>query len=236
MSKDFTTHYYDVDDNDVVNENNYIDTPRICMHCRNTGEQIAISAVSFVSDDDFADGVAFTTCQLCNATSMHYLDLPEGYGGFYKVVKSFPANVVPSLEFSSFISSKFPDFVKIYNQSLTAEDTDLDHLAGMGYRKSLEFLVTDYLIQYPVEGVKKDWITNPKTSLSQKIDKLKNPRIKDLAKAISYLGNDETHYSRQHPEYDIDAIKMFIRALVSDVENDLVYQEATKFLNKSKKT
>ena len=36
-------------------------------------------------------------------------------------------------------------FLTIYNQSLSAEDNNLDQIAGIGYRKALEFLIKDYL-------------------------------------------------------------------------------------------
>ena len=47
-------------------------------------------------------------------------------------------------------------FIKTYLQSLNAEKTGLDEIAGMGYRKSIEFLVKDWAIQINPE--KKDHI------------------------------------------------------------------------------
>ena len=65
-------------------------------------------------------------------------------------------------------------------------------------------------------------------------EKIQNNRIKKLSKAITYLGNDETHYSRQHPEYDIDSIKAFISVLISDIEHEMIFQDAEKLINKPK--
>ena len=102
----------------------------------------------------------------------------------------------------------------------------------MGYRKSLEFLVTDFLLEFIPEGVKEDWIKSHTTTLSQKISKLKNKRLRDIAKAISFLGNDETHYTRRHPEHDVDSIKRFLKVFLSDIENEINFLEIESFLKK----
>lgn len=90
------------------------------------------------------------------------------------------------------------------------------------------------MIAYPPEDVTIEWLQEPKTSLSAKICKLKNKRLQNLSRAISFLGNDETHYIRRHPEYDIETIKAFIKALLSDFENELIIEEAEKLLSKPK--
>ncbi len=38
-------------------------------------------------------------------------------------------------------------FIKTYLQSLEAESNGLDEIAGMGYRKAIEYLVKDWSIQ-----------------------------------------------------------------------------------------
>lgn len=51
----------------------------------------------------------------------------------------------PTLEDGNRNPSKF---IKTYRQSLVAESSGLDELAGMGYRKAIEYLVKDWDIQY----------------------------------------------------------------------------------------
>ena len=150
---------------------------------------------------------------------------------YYEVSQSFPKKY-ENAEIPELIQNNFSNFIEIYNQAKLAEESDLDQLAGMGYRKAIEFLVTDYLLKYPIEGVEKDWLTNPKTSLISKINKLKNERIRQLATAITYLGNDETHYTRRHPDFDLDKMKAFIKVLLSDIENELIFEESTELINK----
>lgn len=233
--EEYNLSYYDEDENKVTQvESEYIQTPRICNHCRQTGEQLAVGGVLLYGEEDLADGIIFTACQHCRNTSMHYIKhiTSTNGGGYYEVDKSFPNVREATSDVPEYVVKNFPDFMKIYEQAQEAEKKDLDQLAGMGYRKAIEFLITDYLIKHPVDGAEKEWLENPKTSLSAKINKLDNARIKKIAKAISYLGNDETHYSRRHPEYGIDKLKAFIRVFLSDLENDLIYKEVEQLIEK----
>ena len=43
--------------------------------------------------------------------------------------------------FDQHIHNISPSFVKIYNQARKAESMDLDEIAGIGYRKALQFLI-----------------------------------------------------------------------------------------------
>lgn len=233
----FHLYYYDPDDDTVSMEEEFVDTPNICMHCQNTGIQRETCGIKLFGENDVADVIVFTTCIFCNCVTEHYFQSIENDSPFgeLKNIKSIPGNVVELKLLSKNISSKFQRFTYIYNQAIKAENMDLDELAGMGYRKALEILVTDFLIQYPIEGVEKEWLTAASTNLSNKISKISNPRLQKVAKAITWLGNDETHYSRLHPEYDIDSMKMFIQLLLSEVENEMIFQEAEKLLKKPKK-
>ncbi|CRH18073.1 conserved hypothetical protein [Carnobacterium maltaromaticum] len=213
-----------------------IDEPKQCMHCKNTGKQELIALSLTGGEFDSEDVIALYICPLCCSTSIHFMaNTSNNYDNkFYKSFETIPSVEIEPNKFNEIIRSKFPQFVEIYSQSEEAQNSNLNHLAGMGYRKALEFLVTDYLIEYPVDGVEEKWLTNPKVTLGNKIEKIQNNRIKKLSKAITYLGNDETHYSRQHPEYDIDSIKAFISVLISDIEHEMIFQDAEKLINKPK--
>src|SRR2546429_4779376 len=48
-------------------------------------------------------------------------------------------------EFPESIRGTSPDFCEIYNEALAAEHYRLMQICGVGYRKSLEFLIKDYV-------------------------------------------------------------------------------------------
>lgn len=100
-----------------------------------------------------------------------------------------------------------PMFSKIYNQAKQAESLEMDQIAGMGYRKSIEFLIKDYLIvKNPtlVEEIKEKFL-GPCIN-----DYIENDKIKEIARRAVWLGNDETHYSRKWEDRDINDLKRLI--------------------------
>lgn len=214
--------------------------PKICAHCNYTGDQLYLSGVAFPyedPDDTERDILLVTFCQYCKKVTLHFYIEEIDFGDTkYELVSTIPKLKSPMTlqNLSVELQNKFPDFFTIFKQSQEAELNNLDHLAGMGYRKSLEFLVTDFLLEYLPEGTSVDWLTDPSTTLNQKIGKLPSERIRKLSTAISYLGNDETHYTRRHPEHGITSIKVFINALLSDMDNEIVLLDAEKILNKPK--
>ncbi|MBL1224805.1 DUF4145 domain-containing protein [Enterococcus sp. BWR-S5] len=234
--------FYNLEANTVnYSETIKVNEPRKCMHCGNTGKQLITACLGTLGKYDEYPGIITCACQYCGSTTIHFMytgvrSNPNGYETekFLISSKTIPSEKETPLVFPKSLSEKFSNFIEIYNQSQEAEEMSLDKIAGMGYRKALEFLVTDFLLQYPVDGVTEEWLTNPKITLGTKISKIENPRLQDLSKAISYLGNDETHYSRQHPEHDINSIKAFINVLVSEIDKEVVYAEAKKVISKPK--
>ncbi len=128
--------------------------------------------------------------------------------------------------FSENIQKLSPDFVTIYNDSLNAEKLGLTSICGMGYRKALEFLIKDYALS--LSPSEENEIL--KASLSTCIKKFINDdRLKTLATASTWIGNDETHYVKKNPDYGIESQKTFINAFVTFIDSDLAYSQAKEF-------
>lgn len=152
-----------------------------------------------------------------------------------KLIKS-PPNIYPKdtkikLDISEEISKYYSRFFKIYKQSAIAENYQLDEIAGMGYRKALEFLVKDYLIKLYPE--KENEIFSE--SLGSSIKRISDTQLQTLAKASSYIGNDETHVKKNNPEYNIQDMKKFIKyfcyMILAKITVDI---DASKLVNKPK--
>ena len=231
-------HFYDFDENSHSYCDVDIDEPRICNHCNHSGEQIFVDGISLNEADNNISAICFFNCYFCKKTSIYFMShyLSDSHYLWLNIIDVIPKSKITenSITQNPELTQIFPDFFNIYNQAQKAQDEGLDQIAGMGFRKSLEFLVTDFLLIYPPQDVTEVWLTNPTTTLGQKIEKLENQRIKKLSKAISFLGNDETHYTKRHPEHDVESIKTFIKALLSDVENEITLIEAERLLSKPK--
>ncbi len=170
-------------------------------------------------------------CQQCFVSNGKFDNTgEEKWGTLYQriiLTSTFPET--PKSEvFNENIKNLSPDFCEIYNHALASESYNLFSLSGMGYRKSLEFLIKDYCIfKNPNETNKiKNMI------LGQVINKyIDNYRIQNLAKAATWLGNDETHYIHKFENKDINDLKKFISTVVAFITYELVSDEADKMVS-----
>jgi hypothetical protein len=116
---------------------------------------------------------------------------------YSKTEKSFPEEVM----------RLSPEFIKIYNQAYYAEQENLDLICGGAYRKSLEYLIKDFiLLLYPEDDSKIK--TMPLQQCIQKY--IAEPTIKHMAERATWLGNDETHYVRKWENKDLQDLKNLI--------------------------
>lgn len=145
------------------------------------------------------------------------------------LVEVYPQNL-SHVKFSDNINNLSPEFVNLFNQAIEAEgNPSTSGLAGLGYRKALEFLIKDYLIKLKNQ----DKNTIIQLELGKCVSKLSDD-LQDIAKASVWLGNDETHYFRKNLDFSITDLKDFINCLVSDIEREYVRIKA-KQLTKSQK-
>lgn len=127
-----------------------------------------------------------------------------------------------SRSFSENIQELSSNFVDIYNQALTSENYNLTHISGIGYRKSLEFLIKDYLIKkYPAKTEK------IKSKFLGKCikDDVANQNLKDIAERATWLGNDEAHYIRKWESKDISDLKKMIDVSIHWIEMELLTEQ-----------
>lgn len=145
----------------------------------------------------------------------------------FDLISIFPTPVAqfPYQQIIADVSSRFK---KIYTQALQAKLDGKDELVGIGYRKAIEFLIKDYLLY--INHEKSDRI--PTMNLGDCIKLIDNPKIENLAKASTWLGNDETHYVRKHSDKDINDLESFLNALVYYLTYELTVEQATSFINK----
>lgn len=212
--------------------------PTQCPNCK-----IALSdppVISFYWEHSRKKALTLYSIYFCpHCEEAFFVDGPisSGLHSFsnYAEHQSFISHIYPSgrflTSFSDEISSLSNSFVELYHQSETAESEGLLGICGMGYRKSLEFLIKDYAIYKHHDQC----AAVESSSLSQCIATyIADERIKSLAKAAAWLGNDESHYVKKHSSYDLKDLKAFIAATVSFIQYDLSYQSALDLLSSPK--
>jgi len=197
----------------------------ICPNCGRGIEPI-LKDSSFYKDEE--KHILFLTlfCNSCKYAWVDSYNYLSGYGDVY------PRNLhhykeIPS-EFPKEIYKLSPQGVETYIQSLQAEVDGYDTLVGIGLRKSLEFIIKDFLIQKFPE--KADEIK--KKLLGQVIiDYIDDPILQKLAQATSWIGNDETHYVRRHTDKDLQDLKKFLNATIRYIEYQLTIMDAQNLVD-----
>jgi len=121
-------------------------------------------------------------------------------------------------------------FVKTYLQSLAAENSSLDELAGMGFRKSIEYLVKDWAIQNNPED--KDKIES--SWLGTVIKDYYVGDLKEILERATWLGNDQAHYNRLFDEYDIDVLKELIELILVELDRQHKMKHYIETIQKKK--
>ncbi len=132
-------------------------------------------------------------------------------------------------KFDEEIENLSPDFVRIYTQSSIAESQGLNEICGPGYRKSLEFLIKDYLkltqpdIFSEIEKHQLGYV------IAHYID---DERIKNMAGLAKDIGNDETHYIKKIEALSIEDMKKLIRLTSHWIVTELLTDKYSEIYKK----
>ena len=218
--------------NIVLNNTQYngVENPNICPHCHVTNNPRMVYGDTTQDTDNTSSHISVWLCAnaKCNKlfvalyqiknekpTLIRFLNgLPKGPDWPKPIVdlKNGKQNLEKDVEPSRFI--------KTYLQSLEAESFGLDELAGMGYRKAIEYLVKDWAIQNnpgEKDKIEKSW-------LGGVIKGYYEGDLKDILERATWLGNDQAHYNKLFEEYEIDVLKELIDLIM--VELDRQYKKA----------
>lgn len=210
-------------------ENAPVELASICPLCNHAISPTVLFA-SLIEYENYEENKVFILNCYSNCDnefmSTHSFDYNDDG---YLYVSSAPVNF-SGCSFSENIQSLSPQFVVTYNDSLHAEGLGLESICGMGYRKSLEFLIKDYVIsKNPNEKSKVEKLPLAKCIATY----ISDERLKALATASTWLGNDQTHYVQKHSVHGLKELKQFINAFVTFIDADLAYQDAVSFISGS---
>lgn len=194
--------------------------PDKCPHCHHSIKaEVVLSAIN--NAEDIIDIVFSCPRYECSRISIAVYtrdttNLIEVLLG-YRLRYLEPMNPIDPI-FSEHMAKVSPQYVEIFTQASKAEVFGLGEIAGVGYRKALEFLVKDYCI---TKNPGKEEEIKSKM-LGAVIDNyVDNQNVKQCAKRAAWLGNDETHYVRKWVEKDINDLKGVIKLVVAWIEQEI---------------
>jgi len=188
------------------------ENPCECSHCHKVGEPNLVIGVSHMGIHYSIWTCNWRECRLNFITRHDIMDEQLVFIGYLDGTPQSPF-------WPETIVSLKSKFIVTYLQSLKAENLNLDEIAGMGYRKSLEYLVKDYVISRDISLSSK--IQNQKLSvvISNNFKSDKESDLKQLLERATWLGNDMTHYLKYHDNFNIDDLKQLIKLVVDEIHS-----------------
>lgn len=201
--------------------------PDICPHCH---KDIIPTLLAGYNSALFSEAVFQCPNVDCKSIIIGYYELiSNDFLTDHKLLK-LSIGKVATKSFSDLVTGVSKQFPVIYNQAYFAEQNSLLEICGVGYRKSLEFLIKDYAIYLNPDKAERI----KKTALAQVIiEFVTNANIKSVSSRAAWLGNDETHYVRRWETLDVQHLKKLIELTVHWIESE----ELTKsFINEMPET
>ena len=190
-----------------------VENPSQCPHCHNGIEPRMLS-------QSIVKGINYS---IWNCT---FRDCGKQFIAVHQIVDQRSANFVGFLDGQP-IGPHWPEtiknlkskFIDTYNQALKAEYSSLDEIAGMGFRKAIEYLVKDYLIQRDssLEGKIEDKLLS--SVIGDNFNSPQESDLKDLLQRATWLGNDMTHYLKYHENFDINDLNELIQLVMDEIHS-----------------
>ncbi|HYD20066.1 MAG TPA: DUF4145 domain-containing protein [Flavipsychrobacter sp.] len=191
--------------------------PNECPHCHRSISPNRKN--SYVVDSEI-QGIFQCPNENCHMIFIGFYHLRQSPTVYYYYKNS--AGTIKHRQFNDDIANLSTGFVDIYNQAVEAEFRNLEHIAGMGFRKAFEFLIKDYLISKNQDKEEKIRTKFLGACIKEMVD---SPSIKDMAERTVWLGNDETHYVRKWETKDINDLKKLIDITLHWIEMEILTEK-----------
>ncbi len=204
--------------------------PDKCPRCHRAIDALHRDGDAFLSENWLTLDVIFRCpSENCGRIFVATYTKPSYPFPSYKLDLCIP-QVFQGKVFHASILEMSASFVKIYSQALKAESLQLNEICGAGFRRSLEFLIKDYLIRCMPE--KENEIKS--AALGVCINNyFPDSNVKSCAARAVWLGNDETHFIRKYTEHDLSDLKMLIELTVHWMVSEIVTRDYVASLSKS---
>lgn len=224
--------------NESVRYDYYPDTCPVCRHAAHIEHISKNNGHLFPTEGDKAESKLqlLFECPRHTCGTLFIIEYVKAYimdVGYIYRASSFHPMSHKKFDVLEGIDAISPRFREIANQAAKAESDGLDQIAGMGYRKALEFLIKDYCIK-----LQPDKETEIKKQLLGACIQnfVLDQNIKNCASRAAWLGNDETHYERVWTDHDVKDLKILIRLTQNWISNERLTAQYLEDLKPKKKT
>ena len=139
---------------------------------------------------------------------------------------AIPISILPipqnKMLISEAIIERFPTAIKLFRDAEFADNHGLVDLSGIGYRKALEHLIKDALIELDI--AKHEDVV--RLTLNDAINKcLDAPKLQKAAHSARILGNDFAHYEQRCENPTVERLKSLIKLTFYWLEAELEHKK-----------
>lgn len=210
---------------DSAKENHRFDMPDRCPNCHAYGSFLLAGCFRSPDDPDITSALFY--CPHCHLFFMAYFECENSAGNSHQIKECFGV-AKPLDQFSDLLYQMSPEFCETYKEAWEAERAHLMRAAGPAYRKALEFLVKDFA---KCRNKEEDPDRIDKMPMMQAIKKfIAHSSIQTLSQAATWLGNDQTHTTKLHEDYDLKDLKLFNLAVAKYIDLELTTDQALDLL------
>lgn len=203
--------------NQVTTEGIKIDIklPKSCPYCEQVQTPFVKSSSGLEKNNDL-----FSVIFICNECKQHFLMQykKQDRNPFNLIYNSEPVDISyksSDERYSQNLKEHSPEFIKIISQLNIAEKHNLNYLLKLGYRKAIEQLVWDYLIEFE----NKTENSLQKKTFPERIKLLNFPQAQWLSDLIAWIGNDGAHPYQRHENLNIEDMKRLSDIVIKNIES-----------------
>lgn len=183
---------------DNINRTLIIQIPKTCPNC-GIGNN---PTNNFISRLGTEKGYIFAMHHLCLSCKKYHMTQQE-YNGEEEtqMLLVYPNKVVCDID-QVFIDHT-PNFVEVYSEAIKAEKDNLNNIAGMGFRLSIECLIKDYALDFSLDSEE----NIAKLNFNNSIDKFMkdDELLRNSVHVVRKIGNDYSHWKK---EFDLPIITL----------------------------
>lgn len=136
--------------------------------------------------------------------------------------------------FSDEIKTLSPDFVDVYNKALAIENRNDIESAGMIYRKSLEYLIYDYLTKCKSIDISSIKVLTLGQVIQEFLRNDEDGAWESVATLANWIGNDFTHVNKRNSDLNIEDLKQYLNIAVNMISLEIQKTNAIT-MHKSRK-
>lgn len=205
-----------------------IEIPALCPNCGVGFGPTSVCRNKFSEEGEYF----YFFTHKCNICFKYCLTLQIVSNDRTRLIAAYPKTQLR--QFDQLLRDLSPEFIDMYQASLSSEQNGYANLAGIGYRSAMELLIKDYALDFELSS--KEDIS--RLNLNRAIDKFfgndKNAMIP--ADVVRTFGNNFAHWDKSEKYADLETLKAYLDLVVQFIYSRLMIKHPPVKRDKGQKS